>query len=487
MRISETQFFLDREAGIGLQVQLRERIAAAILARRFTPGQRLPSSRKLADHLGIARITVSIVYQDLVADGYLEAAPRSGFFVADDAPDLLPANTRPKVPAEERLDWDGWLTGRYRRLLRVEKPLDWRAYPYPFIYGQIDPDLFPHDDWRDCARRALGKRDFAQVAADAIHSDDPKLVAHILSHGLPARGVTAAAEEVLVTLGAQNALWLVIQLLSANRPRLRVVIEDPGYPELREALRLSGCEIVPVAVDADGLPPQAIPEGVDLVCVSPSHQAPTGVTMPMARRKELMALAEERNFLILEDDYDFEMSFLKPANPALKSFDRRGRVIHVGSFSKSLFPGLRLGYLHADARFIEEARSLRALIMRHPPGTPQRTTAHFLALGHYNAHVRRLREAFRKRRAVMTDALQTHGLRVAAASGFGGAGFWIAGPPGLDSIEFARDLREDGVLIEPGTTFFAGAHPPTHFFRMAYSSISHKKIPEGIARLARRL
>ncbi len=487
MRISETQFFLDREIGIGLQAQLRERIAAAILARRFMPGQRLPSSRKLADHLGIARITVSLVYQDLVADGYLEAAARSGFFVSPDAPDLMPSHHRPKEPEEARVNWGQWLNGQYSDLRRVEKPVDWRAYPYPFNYGQIDPDLFPHDDWRDCARRALGKRDFGQVACDAIHSDDPKLIAHILSHGLPARGVAAAEEEVLVTLGAQNALWLVIQLLSGSRKPLRVVIEDPGYPDLREALRLAGCEILPVPVDADGLPPEAIPEGVDLVCVTPSHQAPTGVTLTLKRRKALLELAEERNFLILEDDYDFEMSFLKPANPALKSFDTRGRVIHIGSFSKSLFPGLRLGYLHADAGFIEEARNLRALMMRHPPGTPQRTTAHFLALGHYNAHVRRLREAFRTRRAVMTKALQDNGLRVAAASGFGGAGFWIEGPKGLDSIEFARDLREDGVLIEAGTAFYAGENPPTHFFRMAYSSIHHSKIPEGVARVAKRI
>lgn len=487
MRISESQFFLDREAGIGLQAQLRERIAAAILARRFSPGQRLPSSRKLADHLGIARITVSLVYQDLVADGYLEAAARSGFFVSPDAPDLLPSNTRPKVPAEERIAWGKWLSGQYSDLRRVEKPLDWRAYPYPFIYGQIDPQLFPHDDWRDCARRSLGKRDFDQVAGDAIHSDDPQLISHILSHGLPARGVAAAAEEVLVTLGAQNALWIVIQLLSGSRNPLKVVIEDPGYPDLREALRLAGCEIFPVAVDADGLPPENIPDGIDLICVTPSHQAPTGVTMSLPRRKALLKLAEERDFLILEDDYDFEMSFLKPANPALKSFDARGRVIHVGSFSKSVFPGLRLGYLHADAHFIEEARNLRALMIRHPSGPPQRTTAHFLALGHYNAHVRRLREAFRARRAVMTETLEANGLRVAGLSGFGGAGFWIEGPQGLDSMELARDLREDGVLIEPGTAFYASATPPTHFFRMAYSSIHHSKIPDGVARVARRL
>lgn len=486
MRVSEAQFFLDRDTGIGLQAQLREQIAAAVLSRRFTPGLKLPSSRRLADHLGIARITVSLVYQDLVADGYLEASPRSGVYVAPDPPRLLTAG-RAAARRTDTLDWRARIGTRYAHLQVPEKPIDWRAYPYPFIYGQMDPELFPHDDWRDCARRSLGKREFDQVAADARHADDMRLVDHILSHSLPSRGVVARPEEVLVTLGAQNALYLVIRLLSDAKPGLRVAIEDPGYPDLRAALGACGCEVIPVPVDAEGLPPEALPQDLDLVCVTPSHQAPTGATLPPARRKRLLELARNRDFLILEDDYDFEMSFLKPANPALKAEDEEGRVLHVGSFSKSLFPGLRLGYLAAPAPFVEEARGLRALVMRHPPGTAQRTTAHFLALGHYNAHVARLRAAFRGRRAVMRAALEEAGLRVAGASDFGGAAFWVEGPDSLDADRLALDLREDGVLIEPGAVFFAAAEPPRRFFRMAYSSIPADRIPEGVARLARRL
>ena len=487
MRISETQFFLDRETSAGLQNQLREKIAAAILARRFTPGQRMPSSRRLAEHLGIARITVSLVYQDLVADGYLEAAPRSGYFIAADPPGLLAAPRPQPAPAQSTVAWDGWLGGRYRQLRTLEKPVDWRAYPFPFVYGQVDDSLFPHGDWRDCARRALGKRDFSQVSGDFWHADDPKLVDYILSHSLPGRGIEAAREEVLVTLGAQHALWLVITLLSNRRPGLKVAIEEPGYSYLREMLAATGCRIFPVPVDADGLPPKAVPEGMDLVCVTPSHQAPTGATMPAARRKALLARAEAEDLLILEDDYDFEMSFLKPAEMALKATDPNGRVIHTGSFSKSLFPGLRLGYLVAAEPVIQEARGLRGLMLRHPPGTTQRTTAYFLALGHYNAHVRRLRAAFMERREVMGTALESAGLAVAGASDFGGAGFWVRGPEGMDATELARDLRQDGVLIEPGQAFYANPDGAKHFFRMAYSSIAAASIPEGVRRVARRI
>ena len=488
MRIPETQFFLDRDGSTGLQAQLKEKIAASILSRRFSPGQKLPSSRRLADHLGIARITVSLVYQDLVADGYLESAARSGFFVSPEAPTLMaPVARRARPDADTSIDWGKWIGDRYGKMRSLEKPLDWRAYPYPFVYGQIDDALFPHDDWRDCARRALGKRDFGQVSGDYWHADDPRLIDHILSHSLPGRGIEAAADEVLVTLGAQNALWLVIRLLSDRRRMMRVAMEEPGYSYLREALSFSGCEVIPIPVDRDGLPPDALPDDIDLVCVTPSHQAPTSVTMPMARRRRLLDLAEERDFLILEDDYDFELSFLKPSKPALKANDPSGRVIHVGSFSKALFPGLRLGYIAAPARFIEQARGLRALMIRHPPGTTQRTTAHFLALGHYNAHVRRLREAYRTRRAVMEAALAGTALTVAGVSDVGGACFWIRGPDGLNATDLAAELRQDGVLIEPGEAFYASDTPPTEYFRMAYSSIAAAKIPDGVARVAARI
>jgi len=303
----------------------------------------------------------------------------------------------------------------------------------------------------------------------------------------PFRGIEAAREEVLVTMGAQHALWLVITLLSDRRPGLKVAIEEPGYSYLREMLAAAGCRIYPVPVDADGLPPEAVPEGMDLVCVTPSHQAPTGATMPATRRRALLARAQAEDFLIVEDDYDFEMSFLKPAEMALKATDPHGRVVHTGSFSKSLFPGLRLGYLVAAEPVIKEARGLRGLMLRHPPGTTQRTTAYFLALGHYNAHVRRLRAAFMDRREVMGAALESAGLAVAGAPDFGGAGFWVRGPEGMDATELAADLRQDGVLIEPGEAFYANPDGARHHFRMAYSSIAAASIPEGVRRVARRI
>ncbi|WP_245317953.1 PLP-dependent aminotransferase family protein [Ensifer sp. 1H6] len=230
-----------------------------------------------------------------------------------------------------------------------------------------------------------------------------------------------------------------------------------------------------------------MPEQVDAVFVTPSHHSPTGATMPMDRRVALLEAASSRDFVIIEDDYEFEMSFLAPPSPALKAFDRSGRVFYIGSFSKSLFPGLRLGYLVAPAPVIREARALRALMLRHPPGHLQRTAAYFLALGHYDAVLHRMREEYHLRHRVMADALNANGLKIAGSAAFGGTSFWIEGPDGLDADRLMADLREDGVLIESGSPFFPNDEESCRFFRMGYSSIGRDRIAEGVKLTASRM
>jgi GntR family transcriptional regulator/MocR family aminotransferase len=233
------------------------------------------------------------------------------------------------------------------------------------------------------------------------------------------------------------------------------------------------------------LPVEALPADVDVVFTTASHQSPTNATMPMARRQALLKAAEERDFLVIEDDYEFEMSFLKPVSPSLKSLDSGGRVVHAGSFSKSLFPGLRLGWLVGPAPFIREARALRAQVLRHPPGHVQRTAAYFLSLGHYDALVNRMKAAFRKRRQAMEEAISQHDLMVAGQGGFGGSSFWMEARGQVDTEALALRLRGEGVLIEPGRVFFEPGTERRNFYRLAYSSIPVAKIPEGIALVAR--
>ncbi|WP_282128273.1 PLP-dependent aminotransferase family protein [Roseobacter litoralis] len=477
VRIAPDVFFLDRTSRRPFQTQIREKVIESILSTQALPGSLMPSSRKLAEHLGVARMTVTLAYQELVVQGYLETQSRSGYLVAKtDAVPRLPKG-HVNEPIENSEVWKNILSENLAARRRVVKPKDWRALPYPFVFGEMDTALFNHTAWRECARQAIGKRDFDLMAGNGA-TDDPLLVDYILSRMLPRRGITANQDQVLITVGAQNAIWLAIELLT-RRP-LKAVCENPGYPDTLQALQWCGADITTVDVDQYGLPPNKIPIGTQAVFVTPSHHAPTGATLTRERRLRLLEQAQEHDFIIVEDDYEFEMSFIQPPSPALKAIDKDQRVLYAGSFSKALFPGLRLGYLVGPERVIAEARELRSMILRHPPGHLQRTAAYFLAQGHYDLLIRDMRRAFAKRRAAVVDALGNTDLEISGAAQFGGTSLWVKTPDGIDTETLATDLLKDGVVVEPGAPFFSGDNQPKGFFRLGYSSIPVDKIPEGV-------
>lgn len=443
----------------------------------------MPSSRKLAEHLGVARMTVTLAFQELVDQGYLEAQSRRGYVVAN-------TETVPRLsigdavePIENSNMWQNVLSENLRTRRRIIKPKDWRSLPYPFVFGEMDSTIFKHTAWRECVRQAMGTRDFELMAGNEV-TDDPLLVDYILSRMLPRRGISAIREQVLVTVGAQNAIWLAIELLT--RVPLKAVCENPCYPDTLQALRWCGADVTTVDVDQDGLPPDHIPMGTKAVFVTPSHHAPTGATLPRARREKLLEQAQARDFVIVEDDYEFEMSFIEPPSPALKAIDKHQRVLYAGSFSKALFPGLRLGYLVGPEQVIAEAKELRSMMLRHPPGHLQRTAAYFLAQGHYDLLMRDMRTVFAKRRAAVIEALKLTDLEMAGAARFGGTSLWIKAPDGVNTEVLARTLLSDGVVIEPGAPFFDGNDYPKEFFRLGYSSIPIDRIAEGIRRIGDR-
>jgi GntR family transcriptional regulator / MocR family aminotransferase len=481
MTIPAEAFFLTPGFNGTLQQEIQQMVAEGILRGRFRAGEKMPSSRGLAHHLGVSRITVTLAYTELVSGDYLSAKGRSGYYVSDTAP-RPPVFHPVDAPRREGVDWVRLIGGRFSRHELASKPQDWHSYPYPFIYGQADAALFDHQNWRQCALRALGRRDFEVLTDDFYERDDPMLIEYIVRNILPRRGIAARPEEVLLTLGAQNALWIAAQALAGSG--VPVAVENPCYSGLRAILGQLGAAIHPVDVDEEGLPPDAIPQGVRVVFTTASHHCPTNATMPVERRAALLERAAAEDFLVVEDDYEFEMSFLKPAAPALKSLDREGRVVYAGSFSKSLFPGLRLGYLVASEGFIREARALRAAMLRHPPGHIQRTVAYFLSLGHYDALINRLNQAYKRRRTVMDDAITAEGLEIAGRGAFGGSSFWMRAPEGVDTDRLALDLRAKGVLIEPGRIFFDPSTAPRNYYRLAYSSIAQTRIPEGIAHIS---
>ena len=483
MNVPAQSFVLDPEYPGTLQQQIQELVTEGVLSGRLPPGARMPSSRGLAAHLGISRITVTLAYTDLVSNDYLTSRGRSGYFVSETAP--RPPRFEPARRAAEGVDWGRAIGQRFSGYAQLARPVDWRRYRYPFIYGQADETLFDHQNWRQCALKALGQRDFEALTSDYYERDDERLLDFLIRHILPRRGIVAEPGQVLVTLGAQNALWLAAQVLLTQRRQ--AAIETPCYPGLREILEQTRCKLVAVPVDDGGLPPDGIPKGTDVAFVTPSHQCPTNAAMPEARRRALLDRAARDGMVIVEDDYEIEMSFAAAPQPALKSLDRTGSVVYIGSFSKSVFPGLRLGYLVGAEPFIREARALRALVLRHPPGHLQRTAAYFLSLGHYDAQMRRMARVYGERRAALEAAIAAQGLMRAGPAEAGGSSVWMQAPEGVDTVDLAENLQEKGVLIEPGAAFFGPEDGPCRYYRLAYGSIPVERIAEGVGLIAEAL
>ncbi|MEM9249577.1 MAG: PLP-dependent aminotransferase family protein [Pseudomonadota bacterium] len=480
MSVPIESFFLPLEREGTLQQRVKRQVVEGILSGRFAHGARLPSTRALARHLGVSRITIAFAYTDLVADDYLVSRGRSGYYVSSAAPQTSAPQTQPHHEGD--LDWSRLIRRSPPHPTRIDRPTDWQRYPYPFLYGQPDPALFEHANWRQCALQALGQREFDALTADHYERDDPELVDYLLRHILPRRGIAAGPENVLLTLGSQNALWLTAQLLLS--PRRTAVLENPGYTGLRDILEHTGCRVATVDVDAEGLAPIAIPEEAHVVFVTASHHCPTGVAMPMARRKALLDRATELGCVLVEDDYEFELAMPGAAAPALKAMDRSGCVVYAGSFSKTLFPGLRLGYLVAPEPFVRHARALRGTVLRHPPGVVQRTVARFLALGHYDTQIKRMRAAYQARKAELHEALSSYGLAPASATPTAGTSVWMRAPPGVDTGTLANALRAQGVVIEAGAPFFSPDTPDTAHYRLAISSIPEARIRSGVGLIA---
>ncbi len=478
-------YHLDRARPASLQAQIRDTLVGAIAAGQLAPEEPVPSTRAMARRLGVSRNTVTLAYQALVAEGFLVARERSGYYVDRAAVDGMPAAppVEPVMPAEA-IDWDDRAARDVTRARFIQRPEDWARYPYPFIYGQVDHAVFPIAEWRDAMRQAMGKRWLDAWTVDQYGHDDPLLIEEIARRILPRRGIAAAPEQILVTVGAQNALYLVAAYLVG--PKTACAIEDPGYPDLRAMLLLRTGRLAHLAVDRDGVVPDSAPDGA-VVFVTPSHHYPTTVTTSLSRREALLDAARERDLIVVEDDYEFETNYLGQPLPALKSLDRDGRVVYVGSLSKAVMPGLRLGFVVGDRRLIERLRTLRRLMLRHPPGNNQRAAALFMANGHYDALVRRIHRVFRARWEAMAAALADHLPGWAESPSFGGSSFWLTGPEGFDSAEAARAALAQGVIVEPAAPFFADPEKGLRHLRLGFSSIPSERIGEGIARLARAL
>jgi GntR family transcriptional regulator / MocR family aminotransferase len=482
-------------SGMSLQSQIRQMIVNAILSGHLAPDAPLPSSRELADQLNVSRNTVVLAYQQLVEEGYLVSRERSGHFVNAATQELQRGFTARKMhdaPARRTHesthagmpDWHARIVNPPSNQRNIVKPSNWQSYKYPFIYGQFDTELFPTSDWRESCMHGLSVMEIRNWAPDLIARDDETLIEQIRTRVLPRRGVFAMPEEIVVTNGCQQALYLIADLLSG--PHTRVGFEDPGYPDARNIFQHRKARIVPLQVDEEGavIEDEATLSQCDYVYVTPSHQCPTTATMPLERRHRLLELSVEHDFIVIEDDYESENSFSGTPHPALKSLDTSERVIYIGTLSKTLAPGLRLGYVVAPRGVIRELRALRRLMIRHPAAYIQRAFATFLAFGHHDTLLRKLGRVYKERAQVLSDALATHLPELRASKVTGGASCWVEGPSWLDATRLASDAQALGVLIEPGNVFFADPADGKRCFRMGFSAIRAELIEPGVRALA---
>jgi GntR family transcriptional regulator/MocR family aminotransferase len=482
--VKDAIIYLDPGSGMNLQTQIRQRLVDGILNGSFPPGMKLPSSRKLARQLEVARNTVVAAYQQLIADGYLVSRQRSGIFVNEEILESRVGHSgEGSVAAQAETEaWSRRIKSLPARWREVHDQPNWRQYPYPFIDGKFDASLFPLTEWREANRLALGVADVDHWSTGSGDSDDPMLIEEIRTKILTRRGIQAGADEILVTMGTQNSLYLLSQMLADSSTT--VAVEEPGNFEFRNLLRMRGADVTTQTVDEEGLVVDSHLHDVNAVYVTPSHQIPTAVAMTLERRQQLIAAAAEHEFLIVEDDYECETNYMDHPLPALRSMDSDGRVIYVASLSKALAPGIRLGFIVANPDFIRRARQLRRKILNHPPLYNQRVTAYFLSLGHYDSLMLRLGRIFRERRKALQRALNNvRGVPMEISPEVGGTTYWVRTPQDFDVANLTRAAEKHGILIEPVEHYYALRANAENCFRMGVTSLSVEKIRPGVEKL----
>jgi GntR family transcriptional regulator/MocR family aminotransferase len=453
---------------------VHRQLRAAIIAGRIQPGLRLPSTRALAASLGVSRTTLVAVYDLLQSEGYVRTNGRGGTVVAaslSQRPEPADRPTRksardPRLVAHRPTAASPITTG---------VPPDCR---FDFSVGIPDAASFPFAVWRRLAARALRAHAKARFGYGEPEGR-PALRSAIAAHLSFTRAIACTAEDIVVTAGAQQAFDLLARIL-ATSGETTVAIEAPGYPPLQRSLAAASARLAPVAVDGDGLRVDRLPACTRVVCVTPSHQFPLGVRLSLERRTALLRFARERGAVVIEDDYDGEFGEGRPLD-ALQTLDRDGTVFYVGTFSKSLFPALRLGFVVAPPWARPALVAAKQLADWHAPTLPQDTLAAFIAEGHLARHVRRMRRLYGERRELLQGALRRFcGARLDVVGI--GAGLHLAAR--LDgAIPVARAIeraRRAGIWLDA----VPQAGPAASTLVFGYGAIDGRDISEAVRRLS---
>jgi GntR family transcriptional regulator/MocR family aminotransferase len=475
-------FVVNRASPMPLQRQIYQQWRTAILDRRFRRGERVPSTRAFAETYGVSRVTVTAAYDQLLAEGYFETKAGAGTFVSSELPDeaLQPVRvTAPGARAAPAIRLSKYSTrlGSIRQMPSSSLPLN---------LSNVSPDVsrFPFALWRRLITRHLREGTSAIFEHRASPAGLPRLREAIAAYLARARAVRCSPDQIIVVSGSQQALDLCARLLLD--PGDEVAVEEPGYPGARQLFQAHGAQLRTLPVTDAGPSLQRLRPHTRLVHVTPSHQFPLGVALPLARRLELLEWARTHGAVVLEDDYDSEYRYSGPPLPAMHGFADGAAVIYIGTFSNVMFRGLRVGYVVVPHDLIAPFVTAKWMADRHTPLVEQAALSDFITEGQLERHVRRMRRLYKHRRDVMLETLSRHfGSRAVVRGDAAGLHMTVRFTNGHDlrsrAAQAGVHISSSGIYYLNGARGVAATE-----YILGFAAVSERVIRESIRRLATR-
>ena len=474
---------LDPQSTTPLYQQIERYLREQILSGQLAPETRLPASRQLATELGVSRITVNNAYATLESEGLLYSREGSGTYVLERHP------LQDSTQATDQTTWPLWQQALGNPTVAADEQRNASrqpSHPRPIRFtGVGDPREFPVNAFARTLQEVL-RRDGTDALLYGDMGQGYAPLRTTLTHVLASQGITAHPDQILITSGSQQALAFVCQLLL--RPSDVILVENPTYNLALQLFRALGLQIVGVPVDQEGMRVALVEPLLQryqpkLIYTIPNFQNPTGMSLSGARRRQLVALADRYHIPLLEDDFVGDLRYDGRTQPALKTLDPGGRVIYLGTFSKMLMPGLRIGYLIAEGPVLARLVALKVASDLSTAPLLQRTLEAYVSVGNYQRHLRRAVRLYRQRRDAMLTAIQRHLPTAQIDPPQGGLFVWLRLPEGCSSVDLLVRGRVAGVEFAPGTRFFVEPSDGERYLRLNFATQTPAEIAEGVRRL----
>ena len=477
----ELHLELEHDSTVPLYRQLYEQIRNLILDGAIEPGTKLPPSRHVAQSHSIARVTVTAAYEQLRAEGYVASRVGAGTFVSQIELKPFPREEPPGKYMPALSSWGQRVQAADDILSR---PISESRRVIDFGFGRSFPHIFPYDIWRRLLARYLSTDDtmLSHYGSAAGFYPLREAVAGYLNR---LRGVHCSADQLFIVSGMQQALDLLARLLLTENDE--ILVETPGYSGAFQLFKTFGVHLQALTVDQNGFPVERIPSDTQarLAFVTPSNQFPRGGTMPLERRLALLKWAREKDALILEDDYDGELRYSGHPISALQGVDRHHRVIYLGTFSKVLFPALRLGYVVLPPSLVEPFHQAMRLVDRGAPTLTQAAVTDFITEGHFERHLQRLRKEYGLRRRALVETVdRCFSTTVAYSKVEAGLHVMLILPDNIDENDFVRESLDAGVGVYPGGPYYLEPYAPPSVL-LGFSGLNTEEIKEGVERLSK--